>query len=1484
MRKPQPFTIGTKLSNPKCPDSWTSGPSVARASVSQNACDCFSVYLSQAAPRSPPRGAARSHSPVACFTDGDHLNPGSLVRSIKKIALSRQMEGAALGEGTVIMSPRLLAKTAHGNCNNNNSRGLRHISPDGSDFQCDWPVRDPRMIISVAESHKTAKCPGPPSDSALSEIVRTAPPAGSLIRAGEAPSEPPNISQLSLEIKQMVDHVSRTQPPGAASVRSQLQNLRDQWKVLKKTAPNQKCAMGGATILLEFNKKADELEMWMREKEEEPPLHVLLDDNLEKLQITNKIQDLKQERIHYCNLQENINRLGQKLEKQGRPESRAASTRQKHLNRMWLRLQSPLDEYHQSLQLALEVASMWHQADTILRAMEEKSRCAGWRSRDDGRGNQDLRDIASQIMILDVTVSQVSNLHPLLSSRALHKHRQVKERWADLQRTLRTVKSPRTAPCASPSGEPGEALTSGAPKQSSVGNLEQSLLGSCSAESQTEKTNSGDVTLQRAPETFDNTQNGQQHHGPSLTPEVRHLLRELTVTSQWLQGVELLLSEPAAMRSPELIRKDLKQVSKIERELRSRASSVRLRKSERTVTEEVEVKVQEVAESHHYSCVHSSADASQFTPGSVALEEFECPEDDDMTPRPAPSGPILRRYRRRALSPILFQSPSCRPPAGTDMEDRVQMPEDCPRKCARGPLWLEPKNLPTGSTSPEPQEEAFTVNTFLNMTEQNTYQSRRVPRGSRNVVPSGRDDLFPASLPHITATMSFKSLRRKEKAQRRTIQGIMGLHSDQKPNPKEASRYRTSTWPPKQEKNIPFSGTPMDLEPFLNYVKNPLTKDIHAECVASGSEKWQHKSPRRGPHTGPSSCQHRTVGRVLTPQITEETDGLDNVHDVISTADSGNDQHPPADEKEVREDLTPSGTRSWLDALTSSSGYCRQNIHGYGKSTASPPSPELEDFIDDFEIDRLSPLVLQYLDPDWGAQEGALNSPESHEAASANCKISHSHRQRGGENTSSPVLREAEGADRAKKQLSSTRSSDHVLHTREAAHLRRDPHSLMETPPDKIVLTKTSSPPEVLHPDHEFLENDDEELEGIWNNAEKVPLLCPAQASHDTAPKEMVGVILPPVKYETLTHIEPYGQVVMGADPNVLVATFTLPASAMLATEMGTEKSPDTWKENSPCQSKSRVPAPENYHPNEISERKSVPSPQSPQPEIIQEKTADSKVIRKLDFHLMEGPLEKKHVLQVGGRKASSRTWGTFYAVLVRRTLCFYPDHKHSTKSSASAPPLHLTGAVCTPESDSTKRGDCFRLRLMDSSEYLFRTPTPESLQRWVTKLRHNSGMEDSDLLRDAALGSDLSPRFMSRSWMPDLCQSRSPRAADIVPVADSPYRKEMKNVAAEVSKHNPHHPLFLESDSAGPNRNLSTRRRRSQSFSSALYQNVTCVSGPWETSSSFSVTLRIDDPLTSRGRCHSFAAPQGETLSRHAADLKPRNKSVFRKFLRRKE
>ncbi|KAG7230067.1 hypothetical protein INR49_009787 [Caranx melampygus] len=83
----------------------------------------------------------------------------------------------------------------------------------------------------------------------------------------------------------------------------------------------------------------------------------------------------------------------------------------------------------------------------------------------------------------------------------------------------------------------------------------------------------------------------------------------------------------------------------------------------------------------------------------------------------------------------------------------------------------------------------------------------------------------------------------------------------------------------------------------------------------------------------------------------------------------------------------------------------------------------------------------------------------------------------------------------------------------------------------------------------------------------------------------------------------------------------------------------------------------------------------------------------KPELQSMEGTLERKHKLQLGGKKAASRGWNSYHAVLYRHTLCFYQERKDTLRSSACGLPLNLMGAECSPAPEYTKKPNCFRLR-----------------------------------------------------------------------------------------------------------------------------------------------------------------------------------------------
>lgn len=109
--------------------------------------------------------------------------------------------------------------------------------------------------------------------------------------------------------------------PSAEAVRRQLLALREQWQLLKQTAASQSKALGGLRSLQDFNRKAEQLEAWIKHKvwgaqsavhgggqpgcptafshsslaqEEKPSMEALLQESPDKIQLTRRILDLKQ--------------------------------------------------------------------------------------------------------------------------------------------------------------------------------------------------------------------------------------------------------------------------------------------------------------------------------------------------------------------------------------------------------------------------------------------------------------------------------------------------------------------------------------------------------------------------------------------------------------------------------------------------------------------------------------------------------------------------------------------------------------------------------------------------------------------------------------------------------------------------------------------------------------------------------------------------------------------------------------------------------------------------------------------------------------------------------------------------------------------------------------------------------------------------------------------------------------------------------------
>ncbi|XP_061480818.1 uncharacterized protein LOC133383685 isoform X2 [Rhineura floridana] len=472
-RKVQPFTITTKLSLPKYSLDFPgdSCPSIPIAALDnhvlhQNLNERVSLYLAQA-PSVPTGGRFGCTSPVEeVVINEDRINRNSLSRSIKKITLSNWHGEPSPDEEAMLKGPA--HTSCERNCNNNNCRtgkaqfkisgcavaapwkentqagevGLKPCSQRSTGLTdlCKWNPQVAQFNCDMMQAEKwvCAKLRGLKDGCSIQEWERV---AQTLQR------DMKDFENTMIKLNQMGEQLTAQPNPSAEIVR-RLQTLREQWQLLKQTAANQSKAVGGLRNLQEFNQKAEQLEAWIRQKEEKPLLTALLQENADKIQLTRRILDLKQEEEQFQALHEQMNSLAHKLEKQEKSESRSIMARRKHLNKMWLRLQGTLKEHHETLHLALEAAAFLQQADVVLRAIHTKQRnLCGVGKWKEPETSPDLavRDIAGQVMMLDVTVSQLISLHPSLMAQVSLKHQDVKESWAQLQQLLRSEKPPLLA-------------------------------------------------------------------------------------------------------------------------------------------------------------------------------------------------------------------------------------------------------------------------------------------------------------------------------------------------------------------------------------------------------------------------------------------------------------------------------------------------------------------------------------------------------------------------------------------------------------------------------------------------------------------------------------------------------------------------------------------------------------------------------------------------------------------------------------------------------------------------------------------------------------------------------------------------------------------------------------------------------------------------------------------------------------------------------
>ncbi|XP_027862541.1 uncharacterized protein mymx isoform X6 [Xiphophorus couchianus] len=322
-----------------------------------------------------------------------------------------------------------------------------------------------------------------------------------------------------IQLNQLGEQLICKLNPTSDLVKKQLSQLREQWQTLKQMAANQTHALGGARSLQEFNRKVDKLEAWIKEKkEEEQSLVSVLGENVDKMQLTRRILDLKQDEQLHRNLHEEINNLALKLEKLGKADGKNITIRKKHINKMWLKVQSYLKNYHENLQVALEMSSFYQQADNTLDAINNMRRSMSASKDLDTFGDREIRDIAGQIMMLDVSVSQLPKLHPGLAAGITKKQAEVKDCWALLQTDLRSDRTTNSLSGSTFTREDADLLTPAREAQCIMGSETHGIMGKEVKEEQNRLKGSRSIADGHS-QTQSSQQDDQQSVNHSSSPE-----------------------------------------------------------------------------------------------------------------------------------------------------------------------------------------------------------------------------------------------------------------------------------------------------------------------------------------------------------------------------------------------------------------------------------------------------------------------------------------------------------------------------------------------------------------------------------------------------------------------------------------------------------------------------------------------------------------------------------------------------------------------------------------------------------------------------------------------------------------------------------------------------------------------------------------------------------------------------------------------------
>ncbi|XP_016133261.1 uncharacterized protein [Sinocyclocheilus grahami] len=992
------------------------------------------------------------------------------------------------------------------------------------------------------------------------------------------------------------------------------------------------------------------------------------------------------------------------------------------------------------------------------------------------------------------------------------------------------------------------------------------------------------------------------------------------------------------------------------------------------------------------------------------------------------------------------------------------------------------------------RHSAEEVSTYLHVTENNTavYESMALPqdKAPRPSSSSPRTSLYalssPCTSPYSSSSIEdtlqqannllpkngnisiFSSLKRKGKKakkkkddRRHTIQKIMGEDLSEEadlPPVREPVTYDTHTWPLKERKKRKNARKPnSDGTQVLDYIKNPLVKDIDAECSGEvGSPVHSTLEVATQGHVK-NHCRFLSLGSVLSFDLPKDMSLIPSIQDVITIGppeQKKTDSHHQDSQvdrltalstfktvrsrpmqKEERKQISPGEVTLKIDCKDSKK-ISIDKVSFTEDEYPPPPSPVVEDI--SFEENHPSSLsdltniqqkhlsgisiVPKEEEVSWNANATQLENPyvsppedaiqgiANHCSTMAEIHVCPSVHTLVHNLNGHMFHRPAKNS--STQQLSPSHASHVVLNFR--ANGREDsvdsghsssgsfklcaegPHvDSSDCPVPKKTIGKVPSLDagvsnknfefskdksitlsididDPVHPDHQQFEQEEEELEDIWNhtNSYRESLNSDIMYNGYQATSSLDQHREPSPKEQAVL----FRKLVTASAPNLLVAEFRLPPSVQTMVGSGKQQNPreerpildkgdrrswaaftqqeQVYKQvavNETASDMVKLPEIQDqqkyiYHYREEEEEEE--EEEEKETGFLKDQsmshlsvhmgldgTNDNDIQtgrQELELPSMEGTLERKHRLQLGGKKAPCRAWNSYHAVLYKQTICFYQDRKDTLKSCVTSLPLNLVGAVCEPSSEYTKKPNCFCLRLRDGSEYLLSASSRFMMKKWILRIQAHTVSSDSVVNRSTCHGSSASATLPRHSLAITGCQcgdkchcSMRNYVTTTVLAQSQPASGRTKEIIVHTSDalqiHQRHQDPLLPSfsdaghcedefDSHGESlsqkpssmstiQGWTSEKRRSHSFTSATYQRIKPVAPPsgkgQDSSSSYSVTLFIGDGEMP-AICKSTATASPNSVRQEPfSDLpmrsymslpRPPNKSVFRKFFGKKE